>query len=1080
MILLGLILAVAVAAGILWVVLRVWTKKSDITLGVDRSVTVKSQDEIAKAKERYTASSYAGIKVSDKNKSDIRVAIVFDRLSETPVNEKVLKHLEDHKAKATFSVPGVEAAENDEFLAALPVTGIDIAGNTLEDNVQNTSEGNGRLIEKLVMTKNVLSSLADKEVKGVFLSGTGYSGSVLKAVKACGFDYVIEPENEDLIDYNTFKDRESVKKYVSKLSGNTIIMIELNGLADAIKEEVPVYPDVPAIDKQPDAEAEETEEEEEPVEIDTVLEWLLCELEERDIKTELVDDFETKRFEETRLAEDGEAIDKAPVYTRLLTDKGVAGLAFYGLPVANADEVISTLKASKSKATFFVTAKEAEENREVLDKIRQAGFFVATAGKTGDDMQRKDVRTCYEEIKQGLEGVADLESVASSCYMPNLESVKKEDVSPEDLFTERMDNLRKACTANGVRLIYPVEVTDPAKGDISTIKAENEVVDINQLNTFIEAAKNNRLKVISVDELLEGGGRVAAYTSDDIRKLRTENAGKTEDVISFVPTVQPAVALEFYGLPSTSSIEEILTGLKNRNAKATFYVTYDDMTSRPEQIEKIVLAGQELGIAYRETKSYPQKFEVILRYLNSCTQYMEWRFCAKPALVMMPTGKPERETKEAVSAAGLRFAGFTFNFASGKLTDLAFEDVSKQASVYDKIRVYLGSALLFRPDYYESLKSLAALSENAVSGNSVSENELPEEEILEASEAAEEEENDTTEKTGEASAFIEEILKTQVDTIAYCPKDTDEPEKASEYDLVNMSSLLGSKDIYELPENRQEDIEVSGRVLKVMETDEERCDYMAERYLGNPSVLTTGEFPGFTAQEVKKFDKKGIVTDDKKLFLTFDDWGTDRSLNKLLYVLKKHNVKATFFVITKNVKDNPNLLRRIAMDGHEIATHTHSHYSFADQTQGSTKYLDLTPSENRALRSDIVISYDTLIKYAGDIEIDGRKAVSKNLRPPTLAVSKSGLTTMFDVGFSNCVLGNFSTHDYEAKSADELINKLKKGITSWNTHVTATNGAVIIMHMTENAAYSAQALDVMIPEWKEQGYEFARIDDYLN
>ena len=35
------------------------------------------------------------------------------------------------------------------------------------------------------------------------------------------------------------------------------------------------------------------------------------------------------------------------------------------------------------------------------------------------------------------------------------------------------------------------------------------------------------------------------------------------------------------------------------------------------------------------------------------------------------------------------------------------------------------------------------------------------------------------------------------------------------------------------------------------------------------------------------------------------------------------------------------------------------------------------------------------------------------------------------------------------------------------------------MHMQENAKYTAQVLDTMIPKWKEEGYSFARIDEYL-
>ena len=61
-----------------------------------------------------------------------------------------------------------------------------------------------------------------------------------------------------------------------------------------------------------------------------------------------------------------------------------------------------------------------------------------------------------------------------------------------------------------------------------------------------------------------------------------------------------------------------------------------------------------------------------------------------------------------------------------------------------------------------------------------------------------------------------------------------------------------------------------------------------------------------------------------------------------------------------------------------------------------------------------------------------------------------------------------------------LIEKFRKGFVAWDKPVKVKEGSVIVMHMTENAAYTAQALDEMIPEWKEQGYSFARVDEYLD
>ena len=1095
-------------AGASWLLLKQWADKSDITIGVDRTVTYNSKDDIAQAMESYGKAGYAKIITGSKNRvktvkdgskkestvrsadrglSENRVAIVFDRLSETSVNEKILKVLNDHKARATFSVPGVEAAENDEFIASLPVKDTDIAGNTLEDSDDDTKDSTGRLIEKLIMTKNVLGGLADKEISSVFLSGTRYSANVCRAVKACGFDYVIEPDNDDLIDSRTFKDRDEVAAYVSKLSGDTIIMIELNGLADAIKEEIPVYPDVPAVDKKPDAESDreeaEEEEEEEPVEIDVILDWLLSELEERDIKTELVKNFEAVEFEDLRLSGAGENENTAPVYKSAITDKSRVGFAIYGLPAGNPDEVLSALKEARAGATFFISGVEAIDHGDLVNKIRQEGYDIACAGFTGEDMTGRQADECYEEIEKGLGSVSDLNNNASACYMPGVEIKDKAEVTAKDLFGEDLYGIRNGAAANGVKLIYPVSVKNPEKGDIHTVAAENGVVDINKMKEFFETAKKERLKVVSVDNLIGSSGQVTAYTANDIRSLRSANGGEKKEPAKYVQTAQNAVALEFYGLPSLKELESLLNGLSKRGARGTFYVTYQDMTQKPFYIEKIVLAGQELGIAYRETKVYPQDFEVVLRYLNSCRQYMKWRFNTETDVVMMPTGEAKEDTMEAVSAAGFKLAGFTFNFAGSRLSSMSAADAESEAAVFDNVRVHLGSALLFRPDVYEDIKNgiLPAVSGNGI----VSENEASAE-----NEAFTEDEGETpsgkgTEdkegadgENGAIAAFVEEILKRQVDSIAYTKEGEDKPEKDSEYKILGMQELMEGDEIYELPENKQDDIRLDNDVISGMETDEERVAYITEHYTGNPSVLTKGEFPGFTGTEIKKFDKKGTISEDQVIFLTFDDWGSDRSINKLLYVLKKHDVKATFFVKVQGTEDNPNLLRKIAYDGHEIASHTYSHYKLAETGNG-VHFTELTASDNRTLRRDIVKSYETLYKYTGDIKVNGRPALSRNFRPPTLAVSRSGLYTVFDVGFKNAVLGSFSTHDYEADSVDELVNKFKKGITSWDKRVKVTNGTVLVMHMTENAAYTAQALDEMIPEWKEQGFSFARVDDYL-
>ncbi len=76
----------------------------------------------------------------------------------------------------------------------------------------------------------------------------------------------------------------------------------------------------------------------------------------------------------------------------------------------------------------------------------------------------------------------------------------------------------------------------------------------------------------------------------------------------------------------------------------------------------------------------------------------------------------------------------------------------------------------------------------------------------------------------------------------------------------------------------------------------------------------------------------------REVFLTFDDGPSSESTEKVLDVLKEENVKATFFVIGKNVEKYPEILKRIYDEGHGIGIHTYSHdykeiYSSPDALQ---------------------------------------------------------------------------------------------------------------------------------------------------
>ncbi|KAJ1966578.1 hypothetical protein IWQ62_002381 [Dispira parvispora] len=89
-----------------------------------------------------------------------------------------------------------------------------------------------------------------------------------------------------------------------------------------------------------------------------------------------------------------------------------------------------------------------------------------------------------------------------------------------------------------------------------------------------------------------------------------------------------------------------------------------------------------------------------------------------------------------------------------------------------------------------------------------------------------------------------------------------------------------------------------------------------------------------------------------KWALTFDD-GPHPSISlEILSLLRKNNAKATFFVVGKNVADNPGILRQIYEDGHEIGVHTWNH-------------LDLTSLNTNQIRKEIGSTVDVIYQTVG-------------------------------------------------------------------------------------------------------------------
>ena len=77
----------------------------------------------------------------------------------------------------------------------------------------------------------------------------------------------------------------------------------------------------------------------------------------------------------------------------------------------------------------------------------------------------------------------------------------------------------------------------------------------------------------------------------------------------------------------------------------------------------------------------------------------------------------------------------------------------------------------------------------------------------------------------------------------------------------------------------------------------------------------------------------------KTMYLTFDDGPSEENTERVLDILKKRNIQATFFLVGENVERHPEIVRRIVREGHSIGIHCYKH-DYKTLYQSTEKYVE--------------------------------------------------------------------------------------------------------------------------------------------
>ncbi|MBV9643348.1 MAG: polysaccharide deacetylase family protein [Verrucomicrobia bacterium] len=190
-----------------------------------------------------------------------------------------------------------------------------------------------------------------------------------------------------------------------------------------------------------------------------------------------------------------------------------------------------------------------------------------------------------------------------------------------------------------------------------------------------------------------------------------------------------------------------------------------------------------------------------------------------------------------------------------------------------------------------------------------------------------------------------------------------------------------------------------------------------------------------------------VQVDQPYVAMTFDDGPSAENTPRLLELLKQRNIKATFFLIGQNAAANPDLVRRILGEGHEVGNHSWSH-------------PQLSKLSDDRVRVEITKTQDAIKQASG--------FTPTILRPPYGAITprqRAWIETQFGL---NIILWSVDPFDWKRPGASVITQRILSQVRP---------GAIILSHDIHKQTVDAMpaTLDGLIAK----GYKFATVSQLL-
>ena len=198
---------------------------------------------------------------------------------------------------------------------------------------------------------------------------------------------------------------------------------------------------------------------------------------------------------------------------------------------------------------------------------------------------------------------------------------------------------------------------------------------------------------------------------------------------------------------------------------------------------------------------------------------------------------------------------------------------------------------------------------------------------------------------------------------------------------------------------------------------------------------------------------KNLLLNKKGVVLTFDDGPNPNTTPHILDILKKRNLKATFFVLGVQANKHPEIVKRIHDEGHIVGNHTYGHKNLAKLKQAEIK--------KEIEKNNILIE-----------KITGEKP--KFIRPPYGSVNKHVVEVIKELDM-NMVLWTVDTRDWQSKNEKSVLKEVDRQLHISNGE---SIGGAILMH--DIYPSTVRALDPVLDKLAANSYKVYTVNNLGN